>query len=836
MKFENIKYMNKVLTVVVFLLMSIGAWAGEVIIVKNPSTGGTVTASAVTLGQTCTLTVKPASGYYLKSIKAMTTVDGSAIQAPGRRTGIDIDETELTISSDATADPSGETTHTFTMPTDENLNVEVTAKFESRISISDAIVTLATSEFTYDGTAKEPAVSSVKLGTTTLNTNEYSVSYSNNVNVSAAASPTVTITGQRQYMGTATATFTITAKSITSDMITLSVSSFVYNGESQLPTVTVNDGTTQLAENEDFTISYQKLNGETAVEADDTKDVATYNVVVTGKGNYEGSATKSFDITRAPLENLSVSLTGWTYGNMPKVISPSVAGNAGEGTKTYYYKVKDADDNTYTSVVPENAGIYTIKVEVAETANYASGSATGDFTIDKAPLTEGLTVNITGWKYGATPNTPSVEGNLGNGTVTYTYKDAEDEEAEFSTTVPTNVGSYLIKATVAETANYLTGQAENEFSIERGDLSMVRDSIPEELVYDGNAHQLIFVKNVPEGATVKYHFESISKDNYEDGSFALLCEPLTEAYVTTVPSSTDAGYFALFYMVDGGDNYNDKAAGAMKKVAIYPAEITEMTLSATSLPYNGSDQTVTITSVKAGDLVLTADDYTVTLNEEVVEDAINAKEVGEYTVVVTGQGNFTGTESATFSITNRTLAANEVTFYDHWATYFSADGDVELPEGIGAFVATGVGDGVVTVSQIKYVPEAVAVLLNDETATAGTVAFDPEEDTNLLQHAFEDFEVGEDLIYGLYNGTFMRVTGTIPAGKNYLSPYYDGPVAPRLNIVIDGEENTTSVNGVRSNMAEERGDYYDLSGRKLSNMPSKNGLYIKNGRKVVVNK
>jgi hypothetical protein len=432
--------MKQVLTVLVFLLMSIGVWAGEVVIVKNPSNGGEVSASQAAAGQTCTLTVTPASGNYLKSIKAVTTVSGNALQAPGRRTGsINIDETPLTITSDASADPSGQTTHTFTMPEDGNLNVEVTAEFEARISISNATITLATTSFTYDGTAKQPAVSSVVVDGTTLNANEYTVSWSNNINVCTTA--TVTVEGQRAYTGTKTATFTILAKSITSDMITLTASSFVYNGETQTPGVTVMDGNTSLKEKTDYTISYQLLDGETAVDADDTKDVATYNVVVTGNGNYTGSATKSFAITKAQLENFSVSLEGWTFNTTAN--TPIVSGNLGNGEVTYTYSIntENPEEQSFTTTVPENAGSYIVKATVAETENYASASATAEFTISKADITP--TVTLTGWTYGTTANTPTVSGNPGNGAVTYTYSvNTENPEGQsFEATVPENAGS-----------------------------------------------------------------------------------------------------------------------------------------------------------------------------------------------------------------------------------------------------------------------------------------------------------------------------------------------------------------------------------------------------------
>lgn len=76
-------------------------------------------------------------------------------------------------------------------------------------TILETNVALATTTYTYDGTAKQPSVT-VKDGSTTLERGtDYSVSYSNNVNVGTA---TVTITGKGNYKGTVTKTFTINAK------------------------------------------------------------------------------------------------------------------------------------------------------------------------------------------------------------------------------------------------------------------------------------------------------------------------------------------------------------------------------------------------------------------------------------------------------------------------------------------------------------------------------------------------------------------------------------------------------------------------------------------------
>lgn len=184
------------------------------------------------------------------------------------------------------------------------------------------------------------------------------------------------------------------------------------------------------------------------------------------------------------------------------------------------------------------------------------------------------------------------------------------------------------------------------------------------------------------------------------------------------------------------------------------------------------------------------------------------------------------------------LAVTDDDFHNHWATYYNNNGNVALPEDktIGAYIASGVGENSVTVTQIKSIPKGVPVFLNNETTTT---TGNTDVTNNMLRHADEDIAVSaiNGMVYGLYNGMMKRVHGTISAGKNYLLiPVATQPAgAPQLTIVIDGEESVTSVNNVKNKNAEVAGQYYDLTGRKLQQEPSKNGIYLKNGRKVIVN-
>ena len=76
-----------------------------------------------------------------------------------------------------------------------------------------------------------------------------------------------------------------------------------------------------------------------------------------------------------------------------------------------------------------------------------------------------LTVNISDWTAGSTANTPTVEGNEGNGTVTYEYKVKGDADDNYTTDVPTEAGEYTVRATVAETDDYADGTATADFTI-----------------------------------------------------------------------------------------------------------------------------------------------------------------------------------------------------------------------------------------------------------------------------------------------------------------------------------------------------------------------------------
>ena len=193
-----------------------------------------------------------------------------------------------------------------------------------------------------------------------------------------------------------------------------------------------------------------------------------------------------------------------------------------------------------------NAGEYTVKAEIAAAGNYANAVATADFTIAKADITP--TVTLEGWTYGEDANDPSVSGNTGNGTVTYTY--AVKGSDEFSDTVPTNAGDYTVKASVAATSNYKAATATADFTIEKADITPTVTL--EGWAYGADAKTPVVTGNTGNG-DVTYTYASKGSDEFSD----------------TVP--TDKGDYTVKASIAASENY--KAATATADFTIAAAAI-----------------------------------------------------------------------------------------------------------------------------------------------------------------------------------------------------------------------------------------------------------------------
>ena len=213
------------------------------------------------------------------------------------------------------------------------------------------------------------------------------------------------------------------------------------------------------------TLDYQK-DGSAATP--DNTTAGTYDIVPSGAAasdNYTITyANGTLTISDKGTQTISAEDVTATYGDMGKSVS---ATTSGDGAISYAVKSGDAVtvDASTGALTIVKAGSATVTVTAAETDTYAQATKDVTVTVNKADITP--TVTLAGWYAGSTANAPVLgEGsNPGNGDVTYTYKAKGAADDTYSADVPTAIGNYTVKATVAETDNYNGGEATADFTI-----------------------------------------------------------------------------------------------------------------------------------------------------------------------------------------------------------------------------------------------------------------------------------------------------------------------------------------------------------------------------------
>ena len=143
-------------------------------------------------------------------------------------------------------------------------------------------------------------------------------------------------------------------------------------------------------------------------------------------------------------------------------------------------------------------------------------------------------------------------------------------------------------------------------------------------------------------------------------------------------------------------------------------------------------------------------------------------------------------------------------------------------------------------------------LLKNTTSEEKTILLIPCNEPNLAVTVAKEFKgtegpcvFSEELMatgdFYVCNGKeFIKVrgAGTLAANKAYL--FVEGnntPASIPFRRSIGGEgEGTTSIDNlnVNDNLNDNEATWYDLNGRKLNGKPAQKGIYIKNGKKIVV--
>jgi hypothetical protein len=269
----------------------------------------------------------------------------------------------------------------------------------------------------------------------------------------------------------------------------------------------------------------------------------------------------------------------------------------------------------------------------------------------------------------------------------------------------------------------------------------------------------------------------------------------------------------------------------------------------TELSYNGSVKAATIILVgtKTG-----AGGITVHYFKEGNEVQAPVAE-GTYTVKIdVAEGiNFEAATALTdptwtFTIAGPAEGADiTIALTEEYGTYCSDyDLDFSGATGLTAYIAAGYNKTEHTLLMVKVtsVPKGTGLLLKGTKGSTYTakVQTSPYVYSNLLTGTTAETNVtADDFILGMKGdkvGFYHAKAGTLAAGKAYLDHTKLGTStsgAPMLN--LEFYDDATGIADVRSKMSDAvTEDWYTLDGRKLQGRPTKKGLYLLNGKKVVV--
>lgn len=233
--------------------------------------------------------------------------------------------------------------------------------------IAGATVTTSQKSYGYTGKEIKPEVAvTLSDGTGLIFGTDYTVSYEDNTDIGTA---TVNVTGRGNYTGKAKGSFGIGAD-IKDAEIVLSKEQYIYSGRRNTPKATVVFAGKTLIENVDYTISYE-----------DCIDAGTARVVVSGEGDYGGTAEKTFEIARKDITGANVTIPQEYYEYVSKEIRPEATVTLSDGTV-----LKNATE--YIVDYTDNIEVGTATITVKGNGNYI-GYATKTFTITEAKKDDG---------------------------------------------------------------------------------------------------------------------------------------------------------------------------------------------------------------------------------------------------------------------------------------------------------------------------------------------------------------------------------------------------------------------------------------------------------------
>lgn len=310
----------------------------------------------------------------------------------------------------------------------------------------------------------------------------------------------------------------------------------------------IRNGATVLSDS-DYSVSYEGNKATITFKAAylDTLTAGGYTLTLSynplGMEYQDGNGSEAPSDTTITLTVNQQSGTITNISDISKIyddtaVSAPTYDSLSTGTAVIEYKVKDADDSTYTQTAPNTVGEYTVRITVAADGNYAEASATRDFTISyltapKEPYTLIGSAGTNGWYTGDVTLKPA-DGYTVSTTLNGTYSDKLD----FAQT--TEGFTIYLKNSVGQMTDAITvGTIKIDKTAPDGDILFEKNSVKEFI--NNITFGLFFNKNIDVEITGTDDLSGVAKIEYYRSD-----KTLTEAEVAAITDWTETnGKFSV---------------------------------------------------------------------------------------------------------------------------------------------------------------------------------------------------------------------------------------------------------------------------------------------------
>ena len=266
--------------------------------------------------------------------------------------------------------------------------------------------------------------------------------------------------GDARYTSQEIAGLTISTETVfTRKMVLTDVQSndreFTYDGTAKIPTVIVASGDRTLTEGTDYAV----------VAPDDGVSVGSKTLIVKGVGSYSGEKTIDYEITAAPITDLTLDADKLTYDGTEQV--PALTVKAGELVLD-----PETDFDVATSDDITNIGTKTVKITAK--GNFG-GTLEATYEIVAADIDK-IELSADKFTYDGTDKTPAVTVKAGDKTLV--------AGTDYELTLPTDRVTAGTKAVKAIAKGNYAGEAEASYEIAPATISKVELSAIK-FTYDG---------------------------------------------------------------------------------------------------------------------------------------------------------------------------------------------------------------------------------------------------------------------------------------------------------------------------------------------------------------